>query len=424
MRMTSSMKVATLVAALLPVAACGGGGSAADGGDASKDTVTVGSLLPYSGEASFLGQNVGGKGATLAVAVANDNGGVLGHKVELVTQDTQRRAGPAVSGLRALQAQHVTVGIGPTSATIPAVLPLLKKSDVPWVPIGSTSVLDTGLESTHVWRTFASDTQQLPAMLLAGAKSGGKIGLVFENNASGQQQMATAKKYAAAVPGVQIVKELLLAPGQASYRSEASDFLGADVDAVLWQLTDATAAGFFKSGDQTGKLAGKSFIGTDAALADSQVKILKPYLGKASFTAVTPAESGPGRAKFAELYQKQFSSEPVVLADAGYDATTLLLLAVTKAGSTDPDAIAKALPAVAKAPGTACTWFGECAQLLKDGKDIDFQGAMNTLSFNDSHNVVSDFALVKIAPDGTTSGEADTAFSVEDLNAVLEKVGK
>jgi branched-chain amino acid transport system substrate-binding protein len=424
MRITSSMKLATLAVAMLPLAACGGAG--AGGGDSkdAKGPVTVGSLLPYSGEAAFLGENVGGKGATLAVAVANDNGGVLGQDVKLVSQDDQRRAGPAVSGLRALQAEHVTVGIGPTSATIPAVLPMLKKSDVPWVPIGSTGVLDTGLEKTHVWRTFASDSQQIPAMLLAGAKSGGKVGLVFENNASGQQQMAAAKKFASAVPGVQVTKELLLAPGQASYRSEAAQFLGADLDAVLWQLTDATAAGFFKSGDQTGKLAGKYFVGTDAALSDSLLKILHPYLAKATFAAVTPAESGPGRAKFAELYKKQFSADPVVLADAGYDATTLLLLAVERAKTTDPDAIAKALPAVASAPGTACTWFGECAELIRAGKDVDFQGAMNTLSFNETHNVVSDFALVKIAADGSTSGEQDTAFSVDDLNTVLDKAGQ
>lgn len=414
--MRKRAKWMALVAIAPLIVACGSSNSGA-----AEDQVTVGSILPMTGEAAFIGENVTGAGATLAIDVANKNGGVLNKDVKLVIQDSQRRTEPAISGLRALQGKDVTVGIGPSSATIPAVINQLKQGDAPWIPIGSSAVLDTGLNGSHVWRNFASDTQQLPAMLLAAAEQGGKIGLVFENNASGQQQATTVKKFAPTVDGITIVDELELAPGQASYQSEASEFFNNDYDAILWQLADATAAGFFKSAERLDALSGQHFIGTDASVAGSLLTILKPYLSKADFVGVTAAAAGPGRDKFVELYGKEHDGEePPVLADVGYDATTLLLLAVEAAGSQDPEEIAAQVPKVTTAPGTRCNWFGECAELIRAGKEIDFDGAVNTLAFNDEHNVISPFALISIGEDGTLAGEEDIAFTVEQISSILE----
>ena len=405
-----------VAAAILPIlTACG-----ATDTKSSDNQVSVGALLPFSGEAAFIGEGVGKFGAGLAIDVANDHGGVLGSDVKLFTQDDQRRSEPTISGLRAIQSKDVTVGIGPSSATIPAAIDLLKKSPTPWIPIGSTAVLDTGLQDTHVWRNFASDSQQLPAMLLAAAEKGGNVGLVFENNASGQQQMETVKKFADAVPGINIVDDLLLAPGQASYQSEASSFFRKDYDAVLWQLTDASASGFFKSAQQVAALSEQYFVGTDAAISDSLLGILKPYLGKATFVAVTAAAAGPGREKFVELYKEKYGEGPVVLSDVGYDATTLLLLAVEAAGSKDPDKVAAKVAEVATAPGKKCVWYGECAELIRDGEEVDFDGAMNALTFDDTHNVISDFSLIAISPEGSFSGEEDIAFKGDEISAILE----
>lgn len=409
-------RMVALAATLSIVAACGG----ADSGAESDNKVTVGALLPYSGEAAFLGENVGELGAGLAVETANANGGVLGNDVELILQDDERRSEPTVSGFRALQSKDVTVGIGPTSATIPAVIEQIKQSGTPWVPIGSSAVLDTGLGGSHVWRNFASDSQQLPAMLLAAAEQGGNVGLVFENNASGQQQMETVKKFAGTVDGVTIVDDLLLAPGQSSYQSEASSFFKKDFDAVLWQLTDASAAGFFKSAQRINALDGQHFIGTDAAISDSLLGILKPYLGEATYVAVTAAAAGPGREKFVELYTKKHGEGPVVLADVGYDAATLLMLATEAAGSENPDEIAAKASELATSPGTKCVWYGECVELVREGEDIDFDGAMNSLDFNEENNVISPFALISIAADGSVSGEEDIAFTEEEIAGILE----
>jgi ABC-type branched-subunit amino acid transport system substrate-binding protein len=398
---------------LVLVAGCGASGTDADA------AVVIGTLAPMTGEAAFLGEGIVDHGARLAIDVANENGGVLGHDVELSSQDDQRRAEATVSGLNALRSEGVTAGIGPTSATIPAVIQQLKPK-APWIVMGSTSTVDSGLDGSHVWRNFASDSQQLPAMLLAAAREGKKrVALAFENNASGQQQLTTAKEAAERVSGIEVVESLLLAPGQASYQTEAEGFFTSNPDAVLWQLTDVTAAGFFRSADQLGRIDGQYFIGTDAALADDLIDLLKPYLGRATFVAVSPTTSGAGRDEFAELYRSKFAGEPAAFSDVGYDAVTLLLLAIEAAGDRSPDAIAEHVTQVAMAPGEKCTWFGQCASLIRQGKDVDFDGALNSLDFNDHHNVISPFSRVVIGADGTTTGGDQAAFTAQQIAEAL-----
>src|SRR5699024_5449398 len=212
------------------------------------------------------------------------------------------------------------------------------------------------------------------------------------------------------------------APGQLSYRTEVAGFFNKKYDAVLWQLTDVTAAAFFESGHRLGKLQGNDSIGTDAALAEATLEILKPYIADATFVAVSPAESGPGREKFVELYDKYLDGVPVVLSDIGYDATTVLLLAIEAAQSTEPGDINAKVRAVATPPGTECLWFGECADLLRNGKEINFNGAASSLAFNEGHNVIVPFALATISSDGSIEGRGDVAFTVKEITETMQRI--
>lgn len=403
----------------IALAACGGGAddSPAGGGDGP---MKIGGLGPLSGEAAFLGENTLNYGATLAVKLANANGGVLGKDVQLVTQDDERRTEAAVSGFRTLISRGVDAGIGPTSATIPSVLGAIKASGLPWVPIGGTPVLDKGLENTGVFRNFPSDSLQIPAMLLNGAETGTRIGLVFENNASGQGQREEALKYLKGNTDLTLVEDLLLAPGQSSYRSEVSQFFREDFDAVLWQLTDATAASFFANAEELGALDGEFFVGTDTALAETTIEIIKPYLASATFTAVAPAVQGAGLDAYKKYFQEEFGTEPLALADIGYDAATLLMLAAEQAKSLDPKAIAEAIPQVST-DGTLCVSFAECAPLVRDGEDIDFDGAGNSLTFDESHNVTSNYSVSSITGDGSV--EESGTVEEDSIREFIESAG-
>lgn len=64
-----------------------------------------------------------------------------------------------------------------------------------------------------------------------------------------------------------------------------------------------------------------------------------------------------------------------------YDAVMLTALAATSANSFEPEAIASHMVDVSR-NGTECTSFEECAQLLQDGEDIDYNGASGPITFS------------------------------------------
>jgi branched-chain amino acid transport system substrate-binding protein len=65
-----------------------------------------------------------------------------------------------------------------------------------------------------------------------------------------------------------------------------------------------------------------------------------------------------------------------------YDATVLIALAAIAAGDDSGESIAASLVDVSR-EGTKCTTFEECAGLLEDGEDIDYDGISGPIEFSD-----------------------------------------
>ena len=70
-------------------------------------------------------------------------------------------------------------------------------------------------------------------------------------------------------------------------------------------------------------------------------------------------------------------------APESYDAAILLALAAIQAGSVESRDIADNLVDVSR-EGTECTAFQECADLLADGEDIDYNGVSGPVEFTDA----------------------------------------
>ncbi len=70
-------------------------------------------------------------------------------------------------------------------------------------------------------------------------------------------------------------------------------------------------------------------------------------------------------------------------AGESYDAVNLIALAAEAAKSTKGTDIAKQLKAVSEA-GEKCTDFASCVTLLRNGKDIDYDGQSGPVTFSDA----------------------------------------
>ncbi|PJJ55979.1 substrate-binding family protein [Mumia flava] len=64
-----------------------------------------------------------------------------------------------------------------------------------------------------------------------------------------------------------------------------------------------------------------------------------------------------------------------------YDATILVGLAALQAGKDSGKAIGSELSGVSNAPGTQCSGFSECADLIESGEEIDYEGVSGPINF-------------------------------------------
>ena len=125
----SFLAAAGVVAAAGVLTACGGSSSstaaststaasaaASTAGTASGDTIKVGVMGPLSGSASVYGQAVV-NGASLYLKQVNEDGGINGKQIELLTEDEQGDATQAVSCFTKMVDEGMTALVGDVTTT-------------------------------------------------------------------------------------------------------------------------------------------------------------------------------------------------------------------------------------------------------------------------------------------------------------------
>lgn len=85
-----------------------------------------------------------------------------------------------------------------------------------------------------------------------------------------------------------------------------------------------------------------------------------------------------------------------------YDTVVITTLAAAIADTDAPAAVAKAIIGVTKTGGEKCTSFAACMTLVKNHKDIDYQGPSGPLKFTDADRPSSTtYVIYEVQADGT-----------------------
>jgi branched-chain amino acid transport system substrate-binding protein len=93
--------------------------------------------------------------------------------------------------------------------------------------------------------------------------------------------------------------------------------------------------------------------------------------------------------------------QDVAYAAQSYDSVVVTALAAAVAHTDEPALVAKEINGVTKG-GEKCTSFAACMTLVKDGKDIDYDGPSGPLEFTDpGEPPTAAYAINEIQPDGT-----------------------
>ncbi|EAV46090.1 branched-chain amino acid transport system substrate-binding protein [Labrenzia sp. MBR-25] len=360
---------------------------------ALADDTKIGILMDITGPiANFIPplQNA----ADLAVKQVNEQGGLLGGSAVAVYGDTTGTAQGAVDAAQKLvNVENVPIIMGSlmSGTTIAAAEAAIIPAGVPQISPTATSPAMTFLEDNGlVFRIVPSDNYQgeiLAKMVMdEGIK---KVALTYVNNDYGVGIGETfIDAYTEA--GGEIVAEAKHEEKKDSYRSELASLAKGDAEALVVIAYAGDSGGKIVRQAIEGGLFTK-FVGTDGLRDELLIQNVGADALKTSFfsSPTSPAENPAQKALHDAFNAAYGEGADKAFVDQTYDATFLALLAIEKAGSTDRAKIAEALKEVAMAPGEK-VGPGEWAKaiaLIKEGKDIDYEGASGSAEFDENGDV-------------------------------------
>lgn|SRR5262245_7808685 len=382
---------------VLGLAACGGGDDNGGGGGGTVD-LTIGDSIPLTGDLSDYGPP-GQKASDLAISVINkaiQQAGV-DDSVKVVHEDNETNPQAAVQAARKLvdsdNASCIT-GAWASSDTIPTAQSVSIPDGVLQISPASTADEITDLNDDGlVNRTSPPDSFQGPTLANTiadsmGGAQGKTVNIGARNDAYGtglSQTFGDAWKDLGGSVGQQVIYD----PEQPSYDSEAGQITSGNPDAIV--IIDFPET-FVKVGpalQRSGNWDPSKGWFTDGLASSSLTEDVSPQIVSGMRgTAPGAPDKGEASTAFDQLYT---SSDPKDVDrqtfDAQqFDATILCYLAAVAAGSTDGKDMAGKLSDVSAPPGTPYSWeqLPEAIKALKDGQDIDYQGASGAIDMDDA----------------------------------------
>ncbi len=330
-------------AAMLVLTGCN---KPAAGPDASADIIKVGEFASLTGSEATFGQS-SHHGTQLAMDQLNAAGGVLGKKIQLLTEDNQSQAGQSATVVRKLISSDGVVAIlgeVASSRSLEAA-PICQQNKVPMISPSSTNpkVTETG---DYIFRVCFIDPFQGTVM----ANFAGKR-LQLKNVA-----ILTDVKSDYSVGLTKFFKEGFLAAG--GKIAVEQNYSGGDKDfnAQLTAIKAANPDGLFVPGYYTevGLIALQAkqlnlafpMFGGDGWESSSLVPIGGAALeGDYFSTHFSPQDTTPAVQAFAKDFLAKFHEPSDAMAALGYDSLMLLADAIKRAGTTEGTKVREALAA-------------------------------------------------------------------------------
>jgi branched-chain amino acid transport system substrate-binding protein len=314
----------------------------------------IGASLSQTGQYAALGQNQL-RGYQLCVKHANEKGGVLGRKLELLVEDDQSQPATAVRIYEKLVAQDkVDAILGPYSSPIAeAVAEVSEKYKMPMVAStgASTSIFKKGRK--YVFMVLSPAETWFEGLLDIAAKRGLKtLAVIYEDTifpqSTAQGTIEFAKK-----KGLQLVLREAYPKGHADWPALIGRVRAAnpDVVAAATYFEDAVAiARQLKESNVSPRMFGVT-VGGDLPKFHSTLGAIAEYVyGSSQWEPelvtlragglIPIARQFPGAREFVEAHHKEFPGADLSYhSAAGYSGCQILVDAIKSVGSLDRERI-------------------------------------------------------------------------------------
>jgi branched-chain amino acid transport system substrate-binding protein len=339
-------------------------------------------------------------GAQLVVKQINEQGGILGGELKLISADGACDATVAAAAAdKLINTDNVTAIVGAlcTGETIGAFNGSGLSGNVVFIsPASSAPALTTLEDNDLVYRTTPSDALQgvkMAELLLAkGVKD---IAITYVNNDYGKG-FADALSTAYTAGGGTVAANVAHEEGKADYRAELGN-LTASQNLVILAYANASGNTVLRQAVESGNFT--TYVGGDGMVGDD----LLAGIDASAVEGLIATRAGAPTGEAVDIYNA-FTGEGftanATYAPQAYDAAFLLALAIEKNGSTSREGLSAALRDVASAPGEKILpgEWKKAVELIKAGTDIDYEGAGGPLDFDAAGDV--DGIIVELAVEG------------------------
>lgn len=333
-----SLKRATIITTVLclTLALCGPVSAA--------DTIKFGVGGAHSGDLASYGIPAV-NAAKLVVADWNANGGVLGKQIELIVEDDVCKPEVATSTATKLVGKGVAVVMGHIcSGATKAALGIYKDSKkVTMSPSATNPALTQSGDYPNFFRTIAADDAQarLEVDFALDVLKVKKIAVLHDKGDYGKGLAEFAKAFLEKDDRAEIVLYEGITPGAVDYSAVVQKIKRKKAEAVIY-------GGYHPEASKIVTLMRKKkmktfFISDDGVKDDTFIKVAKKYAEGVYATGPKDVSKNALTKEYTDKHKAEFKSDPGAFFDNAVSATIALLTAIKNAGSTDYDAIVKAL---------------------------------------------------------------------------------
>lgn len=408
--------VLTLLATNVLITACQSGSS--EGGSQTQseqgDGLKLGTLLPTTGDLASIGQNMP-TAVKLAVDTINACDGVNGATVTVINEDSQTDPSAGSTAMTKLaEVDRVAGVVGAFASSVSgAAVDVAVRNNVMFISPGSTSPVFTERaengEFNGYWaRTAPPDNYQAQALAALANKQGFKnVSTVVINNDYGvgfEQEFVEAFE---GLGGTVVTKgsPVRYDPKAATLDTEAKAAFGSKPDAVAAVLYAETGSVLLRSAFEQGLSEGVTVLLTDGVYSEDFVRQVgetgdnKSIIGGSLGTV--PGADGQALQDFTALWKEETGGEVSAFAPHSWDAAVLLMLAAEAADANTGEGIQSNIRDVANASGTEVSDPCEAMSLIRNGEDINYQGASGNVDIDQNGDVVGSYDVWKVNEDGS-----------------------
>ena len=304
----------------------------------AQDSIKIANIVELSGPGTTAG-TLFKNGVELAVKEINENGGILGKKIESTTVDTQTNPGVAKGLTQKAVDDGVLAIFGPVySGSIMVSMAESKRGEVPNFTGGEAAAI-TQQGNPYVFRTAFGQSTSFPKLVKYINTKSKTLAVIYVNNDFGKGGRDTLTKLMAGGP-TQIVADISTDAGQVDFSAAVLKAKQSNADAIFAYTNEEESARLLRELRKQGW--NKPVIG-ETVLTSAKVVELAGEAANGAVAHVGLTVEAPQLQAFGRRYQAEFKTVSDHNGVKGYTAVYVLKAAIEKSGKVDRKAAAAAI---------------------------------------------------------------------------------